>query len=256
MHDLHTCANCHSFSADGKTMGMDVDGPGNDKGLYAIVPVQKHDDYSQRGHGCAGTPTCAWASRASASCRRFRRTASMCCRLSPGPGRTVPDSYFVTNFKDYRFLQVFYPTRGILAYYDRATGRRQPLPGADDPQLCADGWRVEPGWQVGGVCARGGEGSAPAGERAPVEANDPNESADPVQPVPRAFQRGQRRQGRADCRRLEQRDEQQLPQGFSGRALDCFCEEPERAADAARQRVVYRAGRRAARPGACAAIRR
>ena len=42
MHDLHTCGNCHSFSTDGKTMGMDVDGPGNDKGLYAIVPVEKH----------------------------------------------------------------------------------------------------------------------------------------------------------------------------------------------------------------------
>ena len=27
--------------ADGKTMGMDMDGPANDKGLYAVVPVQK-----------------------------------------------------------------------------------------------------------------------------------------------------------------------------------------------------------------------
>jgi len=42
IHDLHTCGNCHSFALDGKTMGMDVDGPGNDKGLYAIVPVQSH----------------------------------------------------------------------------------------------------------------------------------------------------------------------------------------------------------------------
>src|SRR5262249_33957889 len=40
MQGLHTCANCHSFSADGKTMGMDVDGPQNDKGLYALMPVQ------------------------------------------------------------------------------------------------------------------------------------------------------------------------------------------------------------------------
>jgi Tol biopolymer transport system component len=35
---------------------------------------------------------------------------------------------------DYRFLQVFYPTRGILEWYDRATGLRNPLPGADDPR--------------------------------------------------------------------------------------------------------------------------
>src|SRR5208283_3408202 len=37
---MHTCANCHSFSLDGKTMGMDMDGPANDKGLYALVPVK------------------------------------------------------------------------------------------------------------------------------------------------------------------------------------------------------------------------
>ena len=35
-----TCANCHSFSRDGKTLGVDVDGPQNDKGLYALVPVK------------------------------------------------------------------------------------------------------------------------------------------------------------------------------------------------------------------------
>jgi hypothetical protein len=41
MEKLPTCANCHSFSADGKTLGIDLDGPKNDKGLYAIVPVAK-----------------------------------------------------------------------------------------------------------------------------------------------------------------------------------------------------------------------
>src|SRR5665811_1974932 len=40
--------------------------------------------------------------------------------------------YYVVNFKDYRFLQVFYPTRGILAWYSREAGLLQPLPGADD----------------------------------------------------------------------------------------------------------------------------
>ena len=41
MNDLHSCANCHSFSRDGKTLGIDMDGPQNDKGLYAIVPISK-----------------------------------------------------------------------------------------------------------------------------------------------------------------------------------------------------------------------
>jgi hypothetical protein len=40
MTGLPTCANCHSFSRDGKTMGMDVDGPENDKGRYTIVPLK------------------------------------------------------------------------------------------------------------------------------------------------------------------------------------------------------------------------
>src|ERR1019366_5602056 len=42
MEKLYTCANCHSFSTDGKTLGMDLDGPKNDKGLYALVPVAKN----------------------------------------------------------------------------------------------------------------------------------------------------------------------------------------------------------------------
>ena len=41
MTGLYTCANCHSFSRDGKTLGLDVDGPENDKGLYALVPIAK-----------------------------------------------------------------------------------------------------------------------------------------------------------------------------------------------------------------------
>ena len=46
----------------------------------------------------------------------------------------LASSYFVVNFMDYQFLQVFYPTRGILAWYDRAAGQVQPLSGADDPR--------------------------------------------------------------------------------------------------------------------------
>ena len=55
---------------------------------------------------------------------------------------TVNESLYMRNFKDYRFLQVFYPTRGILAYYSRATGEMQALPGADDPLFvhCAADW--------------------------------------------------------------------------------------------------------------------
>ena len=42
MENMPTCANCHSFSRDGTTFGLDLDGPRNDKGLYALVPVAKN----------------------------------------------------------------------------------------------------------------------------------------------------------------------------------------------------------------------
>jgi len=48
----------------------------------------------------------------------------------------------VANFKDYRFLQVFYPTRGILSWYSRQAGVLRPLP-APTIRACADGRRVE-----------------------------------------------------------------------------------------------------------------
>jgi hypothetical protein len=41
----------------------------------------------------------------------------------------------VTTCQDLRFTQVFYPTRGILAWYDRKHGKLRHLPGADDPRF-------------------------------------------------------------------------------------------------------------------------
>jgi hypothetical protein len=40
LENLPVCGNCHSFSADGKVLGMDVD-YGNDKGAYALTRVAK-----------------------------------------------------------------------------------------------------------------------------------------------------------------------------------------------------------------------
>jgi len=133
LQDMPTCGNCHSFSADGKTFGMDIDGPANDKGLYAVVPVQKHmtidskDMVSWNPAGQVGTTRVGFMSQVSPDGRYVMSTFA-------GPDLKLGDSYYVTNFLDYRFLQVFFPTRGILAWYDRSTGQRTPLPGADDPK--------------------------------------------------------------------------------------------------------------------------
>jgi tetratricopeptide (TPR) repeat protein len=88
----------------------------------------------------------------------------------------VPRTYYITNFKDYRFLQVFFPTRGILEWYDRSTGKRVPLPGADDPRYVqTDGVWSPDGKTI--VFARA-EARDPyrQGQRPALHANDPNET--------------------------------------------------------------------------------
>jgi tetratricopeptide (TPR) repeat protein len=174
IHDLHTCANCHSFSADGKTMGIDVDGPKNDKGLYAVVPIRANmsirnqDMVSWNSDMSVGKSRVGFMSQVSPDGQYVVSTFA-------GVGQNIPSSFFVQNFKDYRFLQVFYPTRGILAVYNRATGRREPLPGADDPRYV----QTDGVWSPDGkfiVFARA-EAKDPYvdGQQLPTHANDPNE---------------------------------------------------------------------------------
>ncbi|MGA8672121.1 MAG: tetratricopeptide repeat protein [Terracidiphilus sp.] len=135
MTGLHTCANCHSFAANGKTLGLDMDGPQNDKGLYALAPVAKKMTIGTEN-------MVSWSKFRGEEGVQLR--VGFMSQVSPDgrfvlttirpPGANTSQFYYVSNFKDYRFLQVFYPTRGILAWYDRVTKRLQPLPGADDPQ--------------------------------------------------------------------------------------------------------------------------
>jgi len=147
--DVPTCLNCHSFSANGKTMGIDLDGPNNDKGLYAITQVQKRVSIEDNQvvqwntDGRAGKIRVGFMSQVSQDGRYVLSTFS-------GSTLGFSQTVYVRNFSDYRFLQVFYPTKGILEYYDRTTGRRQPLPGADDPAFVQTGgfWSPDGKWIV------------------------------------------------------------------------------------------------------------
>ena len=176
LKDMPTCANCHSFSADGKTFGMDIDGPANDKGLYAVVPVQKHmvvqskDMVHWNTDGKVGTVRVGFMSQVSPNGQYVLSTFA-----GPQVSRMI-DSYYVTNFMDYRFLQVFYPTRGILEFYNRATGLREPLPGADDPKYVqTDGVWSPDGRYI--VFARAeARNPRPPGQPHATHANDPNET--------------------------------------------------------------------------------
>jgi hypothetical protein len=187
---MTTCANCHSFSRDGKTLGMDLDGPKNDKGLYAAVPVRPITTIRNED-------VVAWSSFRSKLGNQLR--VGFMSQVSPDgryvvttikprdeAGGTAPSDlplsqrqllplYYVANFRDYRFLQVFYPIGGILAFYDRTTGELKPLPGADDPRYV----QANATWSPDGrylVFARA-EAKEPVPKGAPMAtfANDPNE---------------------------------------------------------------------------------
>jgi len=178
LKDMPTCANCHSFSGDGKTMGIDIDGPANDKGLYAIVPVEPHISIQNRNVVRWNTAEQAGQSRVGFMSQVSPDGRSVISTFAP-PTLDVPKTYYITNFKDYRFLQVFYPTRGILEWYNRATGKRQPLPGADDPRYVqTDGvWSPDGKWIV--FARAVAKDPYQPGEKPAYHANDPNET--PIQ---------------------------------------------------------------------------
>ena len=192
MTGLHTCTNCHSVSRDGKTMGLDVDGPRNNKGLYALFPIQPEAAIRQehviewstfRGK-LGGKMRVGFMSQVSPDGRHVVTMIN-----DPGRGQTdyqrrqSPDdlrqNYYVANFTDYRFLQVFYPTRGILAWYSKATGMLKPLPGADDPGYVHTGATWSPdGKYLVFARAKARDSYPPEGTQA-TYANDPNET--PIQ---------------------------------------------------------------------------
>jgi Flp pilus assembly protein TadD len=195
MENLPTCANCHSFSRDGKTFGLDLDGPRNDKGLYALVPVAKN--MTIRNQDVIHWSSFQLNSEAGKSEPAVKRFGFM-SQVSPdgryvvtsiGPPdngnsnqNKVPgfasgllDRLFSTNYKDFRFLQVFYPTRGILAWYDKKDGTMRSLPGADDPQFV----QTSAFWSPDGKYLVFSRATArdpyPAGAPKPEYANDPKE---------------------------------------------------------------------------------
>ncbi|MCX6538881.1 MAG: tetratricopeptide repeat protein [Acidobacteria bacterium] len=189
MKGLHTCTNCHSVSRDGKMMGLDVDGPRNNKGLYALFPIQPEAairkenviEWSTFRGKLGGKLRVAFMSQVSPDGRYVVTMMS-----DPGRGQTdyqrrlSPDdlrqNYYVANFTDYRFLQVFYPTRGILAWYSKATGMLKPLPGADDPSYVHTGATWSPDGKFLVFARAKARASYPPGDQLATYANDPNET--------------------------------------------------------------------------------
>jgi tetratricopeptide (TPR) repeat protein len=179
MEGLPTCANCHSFSRDGKTLGIDVDGPANDKGLFALIPIKKQsairNDY-----------VIHWSAFSE---ERAQKRFGFMSQVSPD-GKYVVNSIEVPHahsmrvvdrlyngfYSNYGFGQVFYPTRGVLGWYSKESGKLQPLLGADDPNFVQTSafWSPDGKWLVYSRAAA--RDPYPAGYKKSTYANDPNET--------------------------------------------------------------------------------
>ncbi|MBI1839656.1 MAG: hypothetical protein HYR88_02250, partial [Verrucomicrobia bacterium] len=122
---MKTCANCHSFSRNAKTLAMDIDF-GSDKSTYAIADVGREivigkpeliawNDFRRED----GEPTLGFLSSLSSDGRYVLSTVKETIVLA-----FPPDLYC---------SQIFFPIRGILALYDRKSRAFRALGGADDP---------------------------------------------------------------------------------------------------------------------------
>jgi Flp pilus assembly protein TadD len=198
MEGLPTCANCHSFSMDGKTLGIDMDGPRNDKGLYAMVPISKNititnrdvirwSSFQEKPEALGTDPTIkrfGFMSQVSPNGRYVvssisppgLKKASVNEAQAPDFAPGVINRLFSVNYRQIKFIQVFYPTRGILAWYDRVEKKMRPLPGAADPHFV----QTSAFWSPDGkylIFSRAvARDPVVPGAPAPTYANDPNET--------------------------------------------------------------------------------
>ena len=127
LENLAVCGNCHSFTADGEFLGMDVD-YANDKGSYIITKVSENITLTK-------DKIITWTD--------YKRedqelTFGLLSQISPN-GRytmsTVKDRSVFVPVSDLYYSQLFFPLKGILAYHDNETGSFHALPGADDKKF-------------------------------------------------------------------------------------------------------------------------
>jgi len=138
LEHLPVCGNCHSFSQDGKVLGMDVD-YANNKGSYVVTRVAKEMTL-------ASSEIITW--------NDFKRedgqqTLGLLSQISPDGQvvvSTVKDKSVFVPRPELAFSQLFFPVKGILAIYHRNNGKFQALPGADDPAYV----QSNPGWSPDG----------------------------------------------------------------------------------------------------------
>ncbi len=196
MENLYTCANCHSFSRDGRTLGIDVDGPRNDKGLYALVPVKKlmtignenvirWSSFQENLNARSAEPAVkrfGFMSQVSPDGRYVVTSigppalGNVHQKENPEFAPGLSDRLYSTNYMNVSFNQVFFPTRGILAWYDREAKKLRPLPGANDPKFVQTSAFWSPDGKYLIFSRAPARDPYPQGAEKPDHANDPRET--------------------------------------------------------------------------------
>jgi len=138
LEGLPVCGNCHSFSANGKVFGMDVD-YANSKGSYVITRTAEQ-------MLLATSDIITWNDYRKED---GEQTFGLLSQVSPD-GRfvvsTVKDKSVFVPMPPLAFSQLFFPIKGILCIYDTQTRTFQSLPGADDQQYV----QSNPAWSPDG----------------------------------------------------------------------------------------------------------
>ncbi|MBN1806132.1 MAG: tetratricopeptide repeat protein [Sedimentisphaerales bacterium] len=138
LENLPVCGNCHSFSADGKIIAMDVD-YANSKGSYVITNIAEQ-------MVLATSDIITWNDYKKED---DEQTFGLLSQVSPD-GRyvvsTVKDKSVFVPMPPLAFSQLFFPVKGILCIFDTQTRTFHSLPGADDPQYV----QSNPAWSPNG----------------------------------------------------------------------------------------------------------
>ena len=126
MKGFPVCGNCHSFTADGSTIALDLDAGRRDKGGYFISEIEDTILFNIKNY-------LSWSEI------EKRRTFGLFSKISPD-GRyvvtTVKDrvvfyNYPANSVENVVYSQLFFPVNGNLAIYDRQTKTLKELPGAN-----------------------------------------------------------------------------------------------------------------------------
>jgi Tfp pilus assembly protein PilF len=171
LDNMPTCANCHTFSRDGGWLGMDIDGTQGDKGAYGIQKVTRNMVYKREN-------IVSWNYDFKEK-KSIKPTFGFLSSMAPDGEHvvsTVEEELFVVGYLDQAFLQVFYPTRGILAYYSKKRDEVKSLPGANDWDYvhCSPTWTPD-GKEI--IFSRAkAKDPFTRDQKMPAKANDPEET--------------------------------------------------------------------------------